>query len=473
VSALQNIVAIDLGNSSGRIVLGQWDGARGTVRDVYRFPNAYEEQRGHVVWDVERIWHELCRGIRTAAAEAQGHIESIGLDAWGAEYILVDRNGERIGEAFCLRDPRNLRAMEHAFTIVPRRRIYQITGVQVMPLNTLYGLLAHLEESREEWEKAWVWLGTPEYYLFRMTGVPFAEWTNAPNSQMMDAFAKTWSRELCEAFGLSLDKFAPIVPTGTILGKLRSSLASELGLPNTKVIAPACHDTASAVGAIPYSHENLVFISSGTWSLVGTVLQNPLVSEFGYELNITNEGGVGDTIRYLRNVIGLWMIQEVVREWNERGLPVTAEQLAARCMEVAIDGPHVDVSDEKTFLAPGNMVTRINAELKARGFPEEKRPAQLAAIIFRSLARRYAEVIEGLRKCTGKTIERVCIVGGGVRNEALNRLTALSTGLEVVRGSSESTLIGNVAVQIAALGNAHSLEEIQSIASRLIFKGET
>jgi rhamnulokinase len=473
VNKPQNIVAIDLGNSSGRVVFGQWDGARGTVRDIYRFPNAYEERRGHVVWDTERIWSELLKGIRTAAAETQGRIESIGLDAWGAEYILVDRNGEGVGEAFCLRDPRNVPAMERAFTIIPRKRIYEITGIQVMPVNTLYGLIAHREESPEEWERTWVWLGTPEYYLFRMTGVPFAEWTNAPNSQMMDAFAKTWSQELCEAFGLSPDKFAPIVPTGTILGNLRPSLANELGLPNTKVIAPACHDTASAVGAIPYSHEDLAFISSGTWSLVGTVLRNPLVSELGYDLNFTNEGGVGDTIRYLRNVIGLWMIQEVLREWNEQGLPVSAAQLAEQCMDVEIDGPNVDVSDEKTFLAPGNMAARINAELKARGFPQETRPAQLAAIILRSLARRYAEVIEGLRKCTGKTIKRVCIVGGGVKNEALNRLTALSTGLEVVKGSSESTLIGNVAVQIAALENTRSPEEIQDIASRLAFEGET
>jgi rhamnulokinase len=468
----QNIVAIDLGNSSGRVVLGQWDGERGTVREIYRFPNAYEERWSHVVWDTERIWGELVKGVRAAAAETHGRIESIGLDAWGAEYILVDREGERVGEAFCLRDPRNVHAMEHAFTILPRKRIYEITGIQVMPVNTLYGLVAHLEESPEEWERAWVWLGTPEYYLFRMTGVPFAEWTNAPNSQMMDAFAKTWSRQLCDAFALSLDKFPPIVATGTILGKLRPALASELGLPDTKVIAPACHDTASAVGAIPFPHHNLAFISSGTWSLVGTVLHGPLVSELGYQLNITNEGGVGSTIRYLRNVIGLWVVQELLREWHEQGFAIAAAQLADQCMDTPLEGPYVDVSDEKTFLAPRNMVARINSELQARGFPEEPRPRELAAIVFRSLARRYREVIEGLRQTTGKPIERVCIVGGGVKNEALNRLTALATGLEVVKGSSESTLIGNVAVQIAALENTRSLEQIQSIASRQAFEGE-
>ena len=467
-----NIVAIDLGNSSGRVVLGKWDGTRGLVHEVYRFPNAYDMRGGHVVWDTERIWAETVKGIRVARTEAQGQIQSIGLDAWGAEYILIDRNGERVGEAFCLRDPRNVPAMEHAFTAIPRKRIYEITGIQVMPVNTLYGLLAHRKESPEEMERAWVWLGTPEYYLFRLCGVPVAEWTNAPNSQMMDAFAKTWSLELCEAFGLSVKQCAPIVPTGTVLGPLRPALARELGLPEARVIAPACHDTGSAVGAIPHPHHNLAFISSGTWSLVGTVLNEPLVSELGYELNITNEGGVGGTIRYLRNVIGLWLIQEIVREWNEAGNPITAAQLADACMDAPLEGPFFDVSREEPFLAPGGMVARINAALEAQGFTQETRPAQLAAIIYRSLARRYTEVIGGLQRCTGKRIERVCIVGGGVKNEALNRLTALATGLEVVRGSSESTLLGNVAVQIGAIENTRSLEQIQSIASRLVFQGE-
>jgi rhamnulokinase len=470
IYSTQNIVAIDLGNSSGRFALCEWDGNRGSLRDIYQFPNAPMTIGPHVVWDTERIWGEILKGLHIASSATHGKVESLGLDSWGAEYVLIDREGNRVGHAYSLRDPRNVRAMKRAFTILPRKRIYEITGIQVMPVNTLYGLVAHLEESPEEWERAWVWLGTPEYYLFRMTGVPFAEWTNAPNSQMMDAFAKTWSRELCNAFALSPDKFPPIVPTGTILGKLWPTLASKLGLPNTRVIAPACHDTASAVGAIPFPHDNLAFISSGTWSLVGTVLREPLVSELGYQLNITNEGGVGGTIRYLRNVIGLWLVQELLREWNEQGIVATAAQLADQCMDTPTEGPYVDVSNEETFLAPGNMAARINAELQARGFPAESRPRELAAIVFRSLARRYREVIEGLRESTGKPIERVCIVGGGVKNKALNRLTALATGLEVVKGSSEATLIGNAALQIAALENTRSLEDVQSIASRLRFE---
>jgi len=465
----QNVIAIDLGNSSGRVVLGQWNGGTGALREIYRFPNEAKEEGGHVVWDIERIWREVLKGLRIAAVEAGGRVESVGLDSWGAEYLLVDDAGNLIGPAYTLRDPRQVRAMERAFTILSRKRIYEITGIQVMPVNALYGLLAHREESPADWEKTRFWLGTPEYFLFRMAGVAVAEYTNAPNSQLVDAASKSWSREICEAFDLSLDRFPPIVPPGTILGNLRAAIGSEAGLSNVKVIAPACHDTGSAVAAIPHSHDDLAFISSGTWSLVGTVLLNPLISEQGYAFNISNEGGVGGSIRYLRNVIGLWLIQEALRAWKEQGWDANPAGLALECMDTALEGPWFEVSDEKTFLAPGNMPARINAQLRAQGFAEKARPAALAAIIFRSLARRYAEVINALRACTGKQIRRLCIVGGGVKNQALNRLTGLATGLEIIKGPSEATLVGNVAVQISALDNSSSLEQIQAIASRLTF----
>jgi rhamnulokinase len=465
----QNLVAVDLGNSSGRVVLGQWNGSTGALREIYRFPNEAKEEDGHVVWDIERIWQEVLKGLRIAAVETGGRAESVGLDSWGAEYLLVDNAGNLIGPAYTLRDPRQVRGMERAFTILPRKRIYEITGIQVMPVNALYGLLAHRQESPGDWEKTRFWLGTPEYFLFRMAGVAVAEYTNAPNSQLVDADSKSWSREICDAFDLTLDRFPPIVPPGTILGSLRAAIGREVGLSNVKVIAPACHDTAAAVAAIPHPHDDLAFISSGTWSLVGTVLRSPLISEPGYAFNISNEGGVGGTIRFLRNVIGLWLLQEALREWKEQRWDASPAGLAAECMDTAMEGPWIEVSDEKTFLAPGNMPARINAQLRAQGFAEETRPAALSAIIFRSLARRYAEVIDALRACSGKQIRRLCIVGGGVKNQALNRLTGLATGLEIIQGPSEATLIGNVAVQISALENSRSLEQIQAIASRLTF----
>jgi len=466
----RNIVAIDLGNSSGRLALCEWDGDQGSLREVYQFPNAPIEIDRNVIWDTERIWAEILKGLQIASAATHGEIESLGLDSWGAEYVLIDRTGNRVGHAYSLRDPRNVTAMHRAFETVPAQRVYEITGIQVMPVNALYGLLGHIHELPEEWERTWLWLGTPEYYLFRMTGVPVAEYTNAPNSQMVDALSKGWSKELCGAFDLSLEKFPPIVPPGTTLGLLRRELANDLGLKTTKVIAPACHDTASAVAAIPYPHSRLAFVSSGTWSLVGTVLRSPLISDLGFQLNITNEGGVGDTIRFLRNVIGLWMIQELLREWNSSGLRISAEQLVEGCRGAPLEGAWVDLKDEKTFLAPGNMVARMNAELAMRGFPQVTQPHELASVVFRSLGRRYAEIIDGIRRCTGEPLERLCIVGGGVRNEVLNRLAHDATGLELLKGSSEATIIGNAAVQIAALENTRDLEDIQSIASRLKFE---
>ena len=468
----QNIIAIDLGNSSGRFALCEWDGNRGSLRELYQFPNAPMTIGPNIVWDTERIWGEILKGIHIASVTTRGEVESLGLDSWGAEYVLIDRKGNRIGHAYSLRDPRNVAAMDRAFEVVPRRKIYDITGIQVMPINALYGLLAHIQELPEEWERAWLWLGTPEYYLFRMTGVPVAEYTNAPNSQLVDARSRTWSKELCDAFGLSLEKFPPIVSPGTTLGRLRPELASDLGLKTTKVIAPACHDTAAAVAAIPCPHDGLAFISSGTWSLVGTVLRGPLISDLGFQLNLTNEGGVGDSIRFLRNVIGLWMLQELLREWNLQGLHVSAEQLARDCLRTPLEGPWVDLKDEKPFLAPGDMAARINAELKVRGFPEVTHPHELASVVFRSLARRYGEVFDGIQRCTGKPLERLCIVGGGVRNQVLNRLAQEATGLVLLKGSSEATLIGNAAVQIATLESTRSLEDIQSIASRLSFQDE-
>jgi len=252
------------------------------------------------------------------------------------------------------------------------------------------------------------------------------------------------------------------------LGKLRTEVSEEVGLAGTQVIAPACHDTGSAVAGIPFPHEGMAFISSGTWSLVGTVLLDPVVSVSDQGKLFTNEGGVAGSIRFLQNVIGLWLLQECLREWNGQGLHLTAADLARQCLETPAEGPYFQAG-ATTYLAPGNMVERINAGLRAAGFPDEKRPPELAAIIFRSLARRYADVVRELETLSGKSIQRICIVGGGVKNEALNQLTERVTGIEVVRGPSESTAAGNIAVQIAALEKTVSLEQIQEISAKLKF----
>lgn len=464
-----NVVAVDLGAESGRLVLCRWTGDEGTLEEMHRFSNGPRQEDGHLVWDVERLWQEILKGLRMTATKTQGRIESVGIDGWGVDYVLLDRAGNQVGHAYCYRDARNLPQMDRAFSKVPKKRIYEITGIQFLPFNTLYQLLAHVAEFPAEWERAAFWLTLPEYFQYRLTGVAVEEYTEASTTQLLDVYAKAWSKELLEALNLSPDKFPAVAEAGTVLGKLRPELARELGLPNTQVLAPACHDTGSAVAGIPFPHEELAFISSGTWSLVGTVLRRPVVTEQAHEKNFTNEGGVAGSIRFLKNVIGLWLVQECLREWNAQGLRLTAAELAEKCLEIPTDGPFF-IADEKTFLAPGNMVSRINAALKAQGFSEETRPAELAGIIFRSLARRYAEVLAEVAEISGKTIQRVCIVGGGVKNAALNRLTGQFTGYEIVRGPSESTAAGNAAVQIAVLENATSLEQIQAISARLNYQ---
>ncbi len=466
MSAARNILAVDLGAESGRVVLCGWTGEEGRLEEIHRFPNGARQEDGHLVWEIDRLWQEILRGLAAGAARTGGRIDSIGVDGWGVDYVLLDRSGNRVGRTYCYRDSRNPPAMERAFAAVPKKRIYEITGIQFLVFNTLFQLLAHRAELPEEWERTNVWLTVHDYFQYRLSGVAVAEYSNASTTQLLEVFSRSWSKELASAFDLDLEKFARLVQPGTILGELRSEIAEQSGLLGAKVIAPACHDTGSAVAGIPFPHDGLAFISSGTWSLVGTVLPQPIVSEEGYARNFTNEGGVGGTIRFLSNVIGLWLIQECLREWNAQGHSLTAAQLAQQAADTPADGPYF-IADETAFLAPGNMVERINAALRAQGFGEEKRPVELAGIILRSLARRYAEVIREVGRISGKRLKRICIVGGGVKNEALNRLTGELTGMDVVRGPSEATAAGNAAVQIAALENARSVEAIQAIAARL------
>jgi rhamnulokinase len=463
-----HIVAADLGAESGRVVICRWTGEEGIMEEVHRFPNGAREEGCHLVWDPDRLWQEILKGLRLAASKAGGRIASVGVDGWGVDYVLLDRTGNRIGRAYCYRDARNLPQMERAFTLIPQKRIYEITGIQFLPFNTVYQLMAHAAEFPSEWERAAKWLTLPEYFLYRLSGVAMAEYSEASTTQLLDVHKRSWSEELARALNLNLDKFPPIAPPGTPLGKVRKELATDLGLSNVQVTAPACHDTGSAVAGIPFPHDSLAFISSGTWSLVGMVLMNPVVTEQSFDENFTNEGGVAGSIRFLINVIGLWLLQECLREWNAQGLQLTAADLAQQCSETPAIGPSID-ADEKVFLAPGNMISRINAALRAQGFEEETRPKELAAIIFRSLARRYAKVIRELQAITGKPIDRICIVGGGVKNETLNRLTSELTGRQVLRGPSESTIVGNIAVQVAGLEKTKSLDQIQSISARLKF----
>lgn len=462
-------IAIDLGADSGRVMLCRWDGQQGIVRQLHRFPNRAYESGGHLFWDIEALWKGILDGLKIASRETDRRIDSIGIDGWAVDYVLLDALDRPIGPVYCYRDARNPPHMERAFSILPRRQVYEITGIQFLPFNTLYQLLAHRAEHPEHWKKTKVLLNVPEYFLFRLSGTPVSEYTTATHTQMVDVRTRDWSWEIAEAFDFDLRRFPAIVPPGTRLGRLRAELQDELGLSETNIIVPACHDTGSAVAGIPNLQDDCAFISSGTWSLVGTVLPKEVVSEKSFQLNFTNEGGVGNTIRFLKNVTGMWLLQRCLSEWQREDRELTLGELVEGCGDLSPAGPCFQI-DERRFMAPDHMVSRINAALQENGFPTTQEPRELTRIILRSLARRYAQVIAEIEACTGKSLKKVCIIGGGVKNEPLNRLTARLSGLEVIRGPSESASGGNAAVQIAALEGDTSQGAITDIASRLAYR---
>lgn len=465
-------VAVDLGAETGRVMLCRWSGEQGEIKEGHRFSNKVYESEGHYFWNLEHLWQGILEGLARGALLCKGRIDSIGIDGWAADYVLLDQKGHRIHRTYSYRDPRNRPMMHWAFSKFPKSRIYKITGIQFLPFNTLYQLLAHIDKHPEHWERTRCWLNLPEYFLFRLSGQAISEYTNATSTQMVDALSRDWSAELTKAFELDLRRFPPIVPPGTVLGRLRQRLGRFLGLKGAKIVAPACQDAAAAVAGIPFPPQESVFISSGTWSLVGMVLPQPVLSREAFEANFTNEGGVGDSFRFFTNVPGLWLLQQCLEEWRAQGQSWKAAALAEACQEIEPEGPDFTLREDR-FLAPDNMLERINASLLEAGFAEEKEPVRLAASIFRSLARRYPEVINELQSITGASLRRVCIVGDGVRNEPLNRLTDYFTGLQVLKGPPESATGGNLALQIAAVENTHRLSEILSIASRLCYPAET
>jgi rhamnulokinase len=462
----RRVVAIDLGASSGRVALARWDGERGVLEEVHRFENAPVERDGHLHWDVERLWLEIERGLRMAADRADGAIDSVGIDGWAVDYALLDGAGGVTAPVFCYRDRRNGPAMRRALAGLRRERLFAITGVQFLPINTLYQLRAHVEERPREWERARLWVNLPEYFLYRLSGVAIAEYTNATHTQMLDAASLRWSAEIADALGLDLAKFPTVVPPGTDLGPIRGDLASVPQLGRTRVIAPACHDTGSAVAGLPFAHDALAFISSGTWSLVGTVLGAPVLTERALHAGFTNEGGVGGTVRFLTNVIGLWVLQQVVEELRGRGAVVTEASLADAAGRLPPDGPWFE-ADTDTFLAPGGMMARINDALVRSGYPAQTEPAEMTAAILRSLARRYADAIGRAGEVCGKRFDAVCIAGGGVKNRVLTSWTRTFTGLPVLEGPVESAALGNAAVQLAALEGSRALGDIQTMARNL------
>lgn len=454
-------LAFDFGAESGRAVLAYLQSGILTTKEVHRFPNEPVEYGGSLHWDVARLWLE----VRNALARL-GEVElaGIGVDAWGVDYALLGESGELLENPYHYRDRRTEGVMEEVVAKVGREKIYEATGIQFMPINTIYQLFAARHRTPKLFEAAKHLLTIPDLFNYWLTGIALCEFTNASTTQMVDPIKRSWAVELMQLLELPAHLPAPIVEPGSILGTLLPDIASHTYLRGTPVIAPACHDTGSAVAAIS-ARQDTAFISSGTWSLLGMELDTPVITGDALRCNFTNEGGVNGTTRLLKNIMGLWMLQGCRHCWTAQGHSYDYREL----MELAgreMPFRHLVDPDDESFLRATDMLGAIDKFCLRTHQPVPKEPGAYVRTVLQSLAFKYRLVLRSLEQVSGKRITQIRIIGGGSKNRLLNQLTADATGRRVLAGPSEATALGNVAIQILATGEATSLAEVRAIVER-------
>jgi rhamnulokinase len=456
-----HFLAFDLGAESGRAVLGTLHSSKLSVHEIRRFPNTPLALSGHIHWNVHTLFDEMKTAMREAASALGARPESVGVDTWGVDFGLLAGNGDLLGLPFCYRDHRNIGAMEEYFKIVPRSDLYEATGTQFMPFNTLFQIYAMVRERSPLLDAAADLLFMPDLFNYLLTGKKAAEFTIATTSQILDPRTKAWIPGLFQAMGLSKRILQDIIEPGTVLGSLTEKVIAETGYRGVPVVATAGHDTAAAVAAVPAEGRNWAFISSGTWSLVGVEEGAPVITPKSLESNFTNEGGVGGTIRFLKNVSGLWLIQGCRKTWSKDN-PLSYEELVRTADDAPGFAAFID-PDSPDFLNPPDMPEAVSAFCRKTG---QKAPGSRAAMVralLESLALKYRHVIDQLRLVLGHPIEKIHVIGGGSRNELLCQFTADATGLPVVAGPAEATAIGNILVQAMAMGQVSSPAEMRAI----------
>jgi rhamnulokinase len=463
--ATLNFAAIDLGAENGRVMLGRFDGGTLRLEAAHRFPNAPVRAAGTLYWDILRLWADIQQGLAACAQRAGGPITSVGVDTWGLDFGLLGRDSQLLGNPVHYRDERTQGMMDEAFRRAPREEIFERTGIQFMPINTLYQLLSLAVRESPALEAASRLLTIPDLFNFWLSGEQANEFTNATTTQCYNPRASDWAWSLLDRMGIPARIFGRIVQPGTILGPLRPALAVELGLGQTRVIAPATHDTGSAVAAVPFQGPDAIYLSSGTWSLMGVELPAPLINERSLAYNFTNEGGVAGTVRLLKNIMGLWLVQECRRSWASQGAEYSYAQLTQLAEQAPAFASLVVASDER-FLAPGDMPARIQAFCRETGQPVPETAGSMIRCALESLALEYRWVAERLDELTGKRLETIHIIGGGAQNTLLNQFTADATGRTVAAGPVEATALGNVLVQTMAGGHLACLADGRDLIRR-------
>ena len=456
------LLAFDLGAESGRAVMGLLDGSKLRLEVVHRFPTGGTYVGDSMYWDVLRLFDEMRQGLRLAAQTYGKDIAGIGMDTWGVDFGLLGPNDVLLENPHHYRDSRTDGMIEEAQKIVPAAEIYEQTGNQFMQFNTLYQLLSLARNNMWMLENAKSMLMMPDLFNFWFTGSKVNEFTEATTSQCYNPRTGDWARPMLEKLGIPTHFLTEIVQPGTVIGKLRQGIADYAGVGQIPFIAPATHDTGSAVAAVPAKGKCHVYISSGTWSLMGIESKEPIINEKALKLNFTNEGGVGGTFRFLKNIVGLWLVQECKRTWELAGKDYNYTQLTDMAAAAEPFRSVVD-SDDPIFLKPGDMPTRIREYCKRTNQPVPETDGQVVRTALDSLALKYRAVLEGLEDLIGMRLDPIHIIGGGTQNQLLCQLTANVAGCPVVAGPVEATAIGNVLVQAIGLGHLGSIEDAREI----------
>lgn len=458
----KRVLAFDFGASSGRAIIGCFDGDKITLEEVHRFSNDPVSVGGTVYWDVLRLFYEIKQGI--IKAKIAGGFDSIGIDTWGVDFGLIDSEGKLMENPVHYRDARTVGLVDEAFKTMPKEKLYGITGIQFMELNTLFQLISLKKYRPWMLERADKMLFMPDLFGYMLTGKMCAEYSIASTSQLIDLDKRTWSKEILDAFGIKESVFAPLVQPGTVLGELSKEICEECGVDPVPVISVCGHDTQSAITSVPCEDGDFAFLSSGTWSLFGTELDKPIVNETSMNINITNEGGFDGSTGFLKNIIGLWLIQESRRQWKREGKEYSYADLEKLALAAEPFKCFID-PDAPEFVPHGNIPERVREFCRKTGQYVPETVGEIMRCIYESLAMKYRLTFEKLRECTERDYPVIHVIGGGTKDGLLCQMTANSCDRTVKAGPIEATVMGNVAVQLMSDGSVENIGQARKIVA--------
>ncbi|MBN2046964.1 MAG: rhamnulokinase [Anaerolineaceae bacterium] len=457
-----DVLALDIGAESGRAILCHFDGNKLEMEEVHRFENISVRTPDGLHWGILYLFNEIKKGIRKAKELSGERLQSVGIDTWGVDYGLLDKDDSLCGLPYHYRDSRTDGIFDKAFEIVSRKDIFAQTGNQFMQFNSLFQLLEQVQRKSSAIDAAKTFLTIPDLLNFFLTGRKVCEFTNATTTQCLDPRTGEWATDLLEQMGIPSGMFPEIVPAGTILGELLPAVAEETNADGLTVIAPACHDTGSAVAAVPAVEKNVAFLSSGTWSLIGMEVEKPVLTDDILAMNFTNEGCIGGHYRLLKNITGLWIVQECRRHWKRHGEDLNYVEITQMAAEAAPLKSFID-TDYGEFMKPNNMPEKIQAFCKQTGQPVPQTKGEIVRCALESLAMKYRDELTHLEAVAGHELNPLHIVGGGTQNKLLNQFTANSIQRQVVTGPVEATAAGNILAQLMALGKLSSIEEARQV----------